>query len=68
MTTKNIKENKNKTKSLDKKEMKNKKNILRKNLNKDENCNSSSLYKINKRIEGSNEDSGDIFEFGNNSD
>ena len=68
LISKNIKENKNKTKSLDKKEMKNKKNILRKNLNKDENCNSSSLYKINKRIEGSNEDSGDIFEFGNNSD
>jgi hypothetical protein len=65
LISKNIKENKNKTKSLDKKEMINKNNILKKNLNKDENCN---LYKINKINDESNEDSGDIFEFGNNSD
>ena len=66
LISKNIKENKNKTKSLDKKEMINKNNILKKNLNKDENCNSN-LYKINKINDESNEDSGDIFEFGNNS-
>ena len=65
--SKSIKENKNKTKSLNKKEMKNKNNILNKNLNKDENFNRN-LYNINTQHEESNEDSGDFFEFENNSD
>ena len=65
--TKSIKENKEKTKSFNKKITKNKNKILYKNINKDENCNSNQ-FNINKRNEESNEDSGDTFEFENNSD
>ena len=65
--SKNIKKNKKKTKSLNKKVMNNQNKILNNNLNKDENCNSN-LNNINKQNEDSNEDSGDTFEFENNSD
>ena len=65
--SKNIKKNKKKTKSLNKKVMKNQNEILNNNLNKDENCNSN-LYNINKPNEDLNEDSGDTFEFENNSE
>jgi len=59
--SKSIKENKKKTKSLHKISMKDKINIK-----EDENYNN--LYNINKINDESNEDSGDIFEFENNSD